>query len=82
MTYDTIHGHFFRDQNCPRFSTMEVHNWAKNVEVLRKRKFLKYLIFKDLYNLKSFKSNATNNRKSNCIALSFNKLYIYYDVSP
>ena len=29
-----------------------------------------------------FKSGATSNRKSVCIALFFSKLYLYYDVSP
>ena len=29
-----------------------------------------------------FFSGATSNRKSVCIALFFNKLYLYYDVSP
>lgn len=38
MTYDTIHGHFFRDQNCPRFSTTEVHNLAKKCGSFRKKK--------------------------------------------
>ena len=27
-------------------------------------------------------SGATSNRKSACIALFLNKLYLYYDVSP
>ena len=27
-------------------------------------------------------SGATSNRKTACIALFFNKLYLYYDVSP
>ena len=29
-----------------------------------------------------FKSGATSNRKSVCIALFLNKLYLHYDVSP
>lgn len=29
-----------------------------------------------------FKSGATSNRKSVCIALFLNKLYLYHDVSP
>ena len=47
-----------------------------------KRKSLKCLIFRDLSNLKSLKSGATSNRKSVCIALFLNKLYLYHDVSP
>ncbi len=47
-----------------------------------KRKSLKCLIFRDLPNLKSFKSGATSNRKRVCIALFLNKLYLFYDVNP
>lgn len=82
MTYDTIRGQFLQDPNWSRFRPTELHNFAKNVGVLGKRESLKYLIFRDLPNLKSFKSGATSNRKSVCIALFFNKLYLYYDVSP
>ena len=82
MTYDTIRGQFFRDPNWSRFRPTDLHNFAKNVGVLGKRKSLKCLDFRDLPNLKSFKSGATSNRKSVCIALFLNKLYLYYDVSP
>ena len=82
MTYDTIRGQFIQDLNWSRFRPTELHNFAKNVGVLGKRKSLKCLIFRDLPNLKSFKSGATSNRKSICIALFLNKLYLYYDVSP
>lgn len=82
MTYDTIRGQFFRDPNWSRFRPTELHNFAKNVGVLGKRKSLKCLVFRDLPNLKSFKSGATSNRKSVCITLFLNKLYLYYDVSP
>lgn len=82
MTYDTIRGQFFRDPNWSRFRPTELHNFAKNVGVLGKRKSLKCLVFRDLPNLKSFKSGATSNRKSVCIALFLNKLYLCYDVSP
>ena len=47
-----------------------------------KRKSLKFKHFRDLPNLKSFKSGATSNRKSVYIALFLNKLYLYHDVSP
>jgi hypothetical protein len=80
VTYDTIRGQFFRDPNWSRFRPTDLHNFAKNVGVLGKRKSLKFS--GDLPNLKSFKSGATSNRKSVCIALFFNKLYLYYDVSP
>ena len=82
MTYDTIRGQFFRDPNWSRFRPTELHNFAKNVGVLGKRKSLKCLVFRDLPNLKSFKSGATSNRKSVCMALFLNKLYLYHDVSP
>ena len=82
MTYDTIRGQFFRDPNWSRFRPTELHNFAKNVGVLGKRKSLKCLVFRDLPNLKSFKSGATSNRKSVCITLFFNKLYLFYDVNP
>ena len=62
MTYDTIRGQFIQDLNWSRFRPTELHNFAKNVGVLGKRKFLKCLIFRDLPNLKSFKSGATRNR--------------------
>ena len=39
-----------------------IRYFAKNMRIRRKRKFLKYLIFRDLPNLKSFKSGATRNR--------------------
>ena len=45
-----------------RFRPTELHNFAKNVGVLGKRKSLKCLIFRDLPNLESFKSGATRNR--------------------
>ena len=82
MTYDTIRGQFFRDPNWSRFRPTELHNFAKNVGVLGKRKSLKCLVFRDLPNLKSFKSGATRNRKSVCMTLFLNKLYLYHDVSP
>ena len=62
MTYDTIRGQFIQDLNWSRFRRTELHNFAKNVGVLGKRKSLKCLIFRDLPNLKSFKSGATRNR--------------------
>ena len=62
MTYDTIRGQFLQNPNWSRFRPTELHNFAKNVGVLGKRKSLKCLIFKDLPNLKSFKSGATRNR--------------------
>ena len=62
MTYDTIRGQFIQDLNWSRFRPTELHNFAKNVGVLGKRKSLKCLIFRDLPNLKSFKSGATRNR--------------------
>jgi hypothetical protein len=62
VTYDTIRGQFFRDPNWSRFRPTELHNFAKNVGVLGKRKSLKCLVFRDLPNLKSFKSGATRNR--------------------
>ena len=62
MTYNTIRGQFLQDHNWSRFRPTELHNFAKNVGVLGKRKSLKCLIFKDLPNLKSFKSGATRNR--------------------
>lgn len=73
VTYDTIRGQFLQDQNWSRFRPTELHNFAKNVGVLGKRKSLKCLIFRDLPNLKSFKSGATRNRIkliSDCISLS------------
>ncbi len=82
MTYNTIRGQFLQDHNWSRFRPTELHNFAKNVGVLGKRKSLKCLIFRDLPNLKSLKSGATSNRKSVCIALFLNKLYLHYDVSP
>lgn len=60
VTYDTIRGQFLQDQNWSRFRPTELHNFAKNVGVLGKRKSLKCLIFRDLPNLKSFKSGATS----------------------
>ena len=62
MTYDTIRGQFLQDPNWSRFRPTELHNFAKNVGVLGKRKSLKCLIFRDLPNLKFFKSGATRNR--------------------
>ena len=62
VTYDTIRGQFLQDLNWSRFRPTELHNFAKNVGVLGKRKSLKCLIFRDLPNLKSFKSGATRNR--------------------
>ena len=62
MTYDTIRGQFIQDLNWSRFRPTELHNFAKNVGVLGKRKSLICLIFRDLPNLKSFKSGATRNR--------------------
>ena len=62
MTYDTIRGQFLQDLNWSRFRPTELHNFAKNVGVWGKRKSLKCLIFRDLPNLKSFKSGATRNR--------------------
>ena len=62
MTYNTIRGQFLQDHNWSRFRPTELHNFAKNVGVLGKRKSLKCLIFRDLPNLKSFKSGATRNR--------------------
>ena len=62
MTYDTIRGQFLQNPNWSRFRPTELHNFAKNVGVLGKRKSLKCLIFRDLPNLKSFKSGATRNR--------------------
>ena len=82
MIYDTIRGQFLQDPNWSRFRPTELHNFAKNVGVLGKRKSLKCVIFRDLPNLKSFKSGATSDRKSVCIALFLNKLYLSYDVSP
>ena len=82
MTYDTIRGQFLQDPNWSRFRPTGLHNFAKNVGVLGKRKSLKCLIFRDLSSLKSFKSGATSNRKLVCIALSFSKLYLSHDVSP
>ena len=40
------------------------------------------LKFRDLHRFAFSKSGATSNRKSICIALFLNKLYLYYDVSP
>ena len=62
MTYNTIRGQFLQDHNWSRFRPTELHNFAKNVGVLGKRKSLKCLIFRDLPNLKSLKSGATRNR--------------------
>ena len=62
MTYDTIRGQFIQDLNWSRFRPTELHNFAKNVGVLGKRRSVKCLIFRDLPNLKSFKSGATRNR--------------------
>ena len=62
MTYDTIRGQFLQNPNWSRFRPTELHNFAKNVGVLGKRKSLKCLVFRDLPNLKSFKSGATRNR--------------------
>ena len=62
MTYDTIRGQFLQDPNWSRFRPTGLHNFAKNVGVLGKRKSLKCLIFRDLPSLKSFKSGATRNR--------------------
>ena len=62
MTYDTIRGQFLQNPNWSRFRPTELHNFAKNVGVLGKRKSLKCLIFRDLPNLKSLKSGATRNR--------------------
>lgn len=59
-----------------------MRNFAKNMRIGRKRKSLKCLVFRDLPNLKSFKSGATSNRNRVDIALSFSKLYLCYDVSP
>lgn len=61
MTYNTIRGQFLQDHNWSRFRPTELHNFAKNVGVLGKRKSLKCLIFRDLPNLKSLKSGATSN---------------------
>lgn len=63
MTYNTIRGQFLQDHNWSRFRPTELHNFAKNVGVLGKRKSLKCLIFRDLPNLKSLKSGATSNIK-------------------
>ena len=60
MTYDTIRGQFLQDLNWSRFRPTELHNFAKNVGVLGKRKSLKCLTFRDLPNLKPFKSGATS----------------------
>ena len=46
---------------------------------LLKQKTLETL---DIEAFRSFSSGATSNRKSVCIALFLNKLYLYYDVSP
>ena len=62
MTYNTIRGQFLQDHNWSRFRPTELHNFAKNVGVLGKRKSLKRFVFRDLPNLKSFKSGATRNR--------------------
>ena len=62
MTYDTIRGQFLQDPNWSRFRPTELHNFAKNVGVLGKRKSLKRFVFRDLPILKSFKSGATRNR--------------------
>ena len=45
----------------PQIVTL-TRNFAKNMRIRRKRKSLKCLIFRDLPNLKSFKSGATRNR--------------------
>ena len=77
MTYDTIRGQFIQDLNWSRFRPTELHNFAKNVGVLGKRKSLKCLIFRDLPNLKSFKSGATRNRAkftSGCISSLFRNI--------
>ena len=59
-----------------------MRNSAQNMRIRGKRKSLKCLIFRDLPNLKFFKSGATSNRKRFDMALSFSKLYLCYDVSP
>ncbi len=45
MTYDTIRGQFLQDPNWSRFRPTELHNFAKNVGVLGKRKSLKRFVF-------------------------------------
>lgn len=81
MTYDTIRGQFIQDLNWSRFRPTELHNFAKNVGVLGKRKSLKCLIFRDLPNLKSFKSGATRNRISKFKILNYSTL-ISLEKSP
>ena len=61
MTYNTIRGQFLQDHNWSRFRPTELHNFAKNVGVLGKRKSLKYLVFRDLSNLKFSKSGVARN---------------------
>ena len=46
MTYDTIRGQFLQDPNWSRFRPTELHNFAKNVGVLGKRKSLKRFVFR------------------------------------
>ena len=47
-----------------------------------KKRTLELSLIQGFSKSESFFGGATSNRKSVCIALFLNKLYLYYDVSP
>ena len=47
-----------------------------------KKRTLELSLIQGFSKIEKFFGGATSNRKSACIALFLNKLYLYYDVSP
>ena len=77
-----IGGFFMGLKKSHRISNFLLHQIAYFCGQYIKKKPLKYSYFSGFHDFSFCKSGATSNRKSACIALFLNKLYLYYDVSP
>ena len=77
-----IGGFFMGLKKNHRISNFLLHQIAYFCGQYIKKKPLKKLYFSGFHDFSFCKSGATSNRKSVCIALSFNKLNLCYDVSP
>ena len=82
MKYGTYRWFFHGAQKNHRISNFLLHQIAYFCGQYIKKKPLKKLYFSGFHDFSFCKSGATSNRKSVCIALSFNKLNLCYDVSP
>ena len=66
----------------PPFAPPQTVIFCRFLRVGRKQKSRFRLEIRILLSFAFLQSGATSNRKSACIALFLNKLYLYYDVSP